>query len=306
MLDTALLDAFLTISKTGSITAAAMQLKLTQPALSRRLKALEDMVGQGLFIRKKSGVELNAAGREFLAVCRGLDSGLKSVENWIGAKRNVVSGTIDIALISGYVHHVFPQFLAHFKKRYPDVKFRIEQSVSAVVEEKVLGGTSDIGIIANKCMKNSLKEKCLLPQNEVLLVCSPNYLRKRKGLDRRTLKADDMIWYSESQSRGAKRFEKMIGITCLDELAEITTPDMESCKTYACAGLGVALLAKVMIVDELKKGALIPLDGFKVNIPIFMISRNEEYQSPAIVEFKRLFAEYCQSESRRLREIRCR
>lgn len=293
MLDTALLHAFLSIAKTRSITAAAAKLKITQPALSHRVKILENTVGQSLFIRKKNGVELNALGKEFLDVCQGLDKGLKSVENWVGSKQDIVSGTINISLISGIVHHIFPQFLAGFKNSYPNVKFRVRENVSAVAEEKVLNGTIDIGIIANKCTKNSLKAKCILPFNEVLLVCSPDYLKKRKGLDKKSLTAEDLIWYSESQSRGAKRFEKDMGIPCLDKLAQITTPDMESCKTYACAGLGVAVLSKLMIVDELKKKILVPLKGFSVSIPLYMISRNENYQSPAIIKFKKLFADFC-------------
>lgn len=293
MIDTALLQAFLAIAKSKSITAAAAQLRMTQPALSRRIKALEDMAGQSLFIRKKSGVEINSFGKEFLEVCKNVDAGLRSVENWIGSKRDQVSGTISISLISSFVHHVFPQFLAGFRKRYPNVRFRVEENVSAVSEEKVLSGAADIGIISNKCTKNSLKTKCLLSYNELLLVCSPGYLKKRSGLSKDTLKAEDMIWYSSSQSRGAKKFEKEIGISCMDELAQITAPDMEACKIYACAGLGVAILAKMMIAYELRKKLLIPLHGFKASTPIYMISRNEDYQSPAIVRFKELFTEHC-------------
>lgn len=293
MIDTALLQAFLAIARSKSITAAAAQLRLTQPALSRRIKALEDMAGQSFFIRKKSGVELNSFGKEFLEICKDVDTGLRSVDNWIGSKRDKVSGTINVSLISSFVHHVFPQFLAGFSRRYPDVRFRVEENVSAVSEEKVLSGDADIGIISNRCMKNSLKTKCLIPYNEVLLVCSPEYLKKRKELSKDNLKAEDMIWYSSSQSRGAKKFEKEIGLSCMDELAQITAPDMEACKIYACAGLGVAILAKMMIADELKKKLLIPLHGFNASTPIYMISRNEDYQSPAIVRFKELFAEYC-------------
>jgi DNA-binding transcriptional LysR family regulator len=62
---TGLLQAFEAVARLGSVTAAARELALTQSAVSRQIRALEDMVGRDLFVRERQSLRLSPAGRTY-------------------------------------------------------------------------------------------------------------------------------------------------------------------------------------------------------------------------------------------------
>ena len=76
---------FVTVAETASVTRAASQLHVAQPALSRKLRALEDEVGRPLFLRTTRGMRLTAAGERFLPHAVGI---LAAVERAAAAARH--------------------------------------------------------------------------------------------------------------------------------------------------------------------------------------------------------------------------
>lgn len=294
MINITLLQAFLEIARSGNMTLAAQKLGITQPALSNRIKLLEAEIGKSLFFRKKSGMEMNDFGKNFFSICRKLNQEVECVDNWIKDQNGQVAGILRLSVVSGAMNYIIPGFLEEFSQRYPETKFIIEENVSAVSEELVLNGSHDLGIITGKCKKGSLKTKLLFEHNDVLMVCSHNFERKSgRKITAGNIKPDEILWYVNPRSRATKKVAQSLGIVYLDSIGKYRLPDMETCKKYALKGLGVAVVAKMFVHDELKNKELLVVPGFKIKIPIYMISRNEAYQSPLITRFKEDFYGYC-------------
>ena len=79
MFDLNLVRLFLFLAKVKNMNLAARKLGVTPPALSHRIKALEDHVGYTLFLRKRTGMELNSKGKEFYDVCKDFALSTKQV-----------------------------------------------------------------------------------------------------------------------------------------------------------------------------------------------------------------------------------
>lgn len=109
-MDSAWLTDFLTLAETGSFSRAAEQRNLTQPAFSRRIRALEDWIGASLFDRSIVPVTLTAPGRQFLPEARRLVSGIAEAQRVVRAAAEAAP----MALKLGTTDALAPGFLPNF------------------------------------------------------------------------------------------------------------------------------------------------------------------------------------------------
>lgn len=293
MIDLNLLHSFMEVAKTGNLSVAAKQLFLTQSALSQRIQNLEHQMGGHLFLRRKQGMLLNKSGTELLQMCKKLRTEMTQVDQWARARKNHIGGDITISTISSFISGVLPSVIRQFSEHHRGVRFAIEENVSADTEEAVLTGKADVGVISGACKKPSLQSRRLIANNDLLMVCAPSYLQKRKKITRANFREGSVIWYTNRRSRGIKRICQHLNISDQSDLGSIYLPGMETCKEYALQGLGVAFLAKMMVRRELTAGALVVVPGFKMTIPIHMVSRKETYEDPTLSRVKYFLEQHC-------------
>jgi DNA-binding transcriptional LysR family regulator len=121
------LQVFIDVLETGSFSAAANKLHMTQPGVSQQIRSLENYLNVKLFVRRGHGVELTAVGQSLVEPARRLIALSKATEDALAARRGEVSGRIRLgcALPSGI--YVFYPWLAEFREKYPDVTLQVEQ-----------------------------------------------------------------------------------------------------------------------------------------------------------------------------------
>lgn len=295
MLDLDTIAVFLEVAKTKSITAASINLRMTQPGVSQKIKKLEGYLGESLFLRKRSGMFLNDTGKEFLDISSNIKIDLEHLNYWIMNKQDRIQGHIHVTTISGFISYVFPKFLKIFLSKYPGIKVTIDVNVSTFVEDAVLSGKSDLGIMIGKCKRESLKIKRLCA-NRVYMVCSPDYfLAKKNKITKKDLEKACILMHADRNSRTVKIISRKLGFTSEKDLGDIFLIDMEACKAHALEGLGVAFVANMYILDELKKNKLVRVADFEISRPANLISRNEKYESPLVKAFKKELTAYCKT-----------
>ena len=134
--------AFLSVAETGSFSAAAQQLHLTQPAVSKRVALLESQVGAPLFERMARQVVLTEFGAQFLPAARQVRQAMDDLAAVTLDSSRPLSGRLAIAL-SHYVGlHLLPTVLEAFSRRYPDVLLDLrfmdsEAAIGAVAQGAV-------------------------------------------------------------------------------------------------------------------------------------------------------------------------
>ncbi len=116
------LDAFEAVARLKSFTTAAMELHLTQPALSRRIQSLERDLNTSLLLRKPSGIELTTAGGRllrFIETKRLLENELKSDLDQSESKEPM--GVVRIAGYTSILHNMVTPAIASFLRKHPHV-----------------------------------------------------------------------------------------------------------------------------------------------------------------------------------------
>ena len=187
------LRAFVAVSKLGSFRAAAAELHLSQPALSRRIEKLERALGVRLFHRTTRKVDMTTVGREFSYRATDL---LNSLEQSLMGIRDVaahVSGEVTIACIPSAVRYFLPGILKAYHQRYPKILIRIIDQGANEVLTTVLRNEADFGLNYIGTQESDLEFEPMLKEPFVV-ACRPEHpLARKKKVTWSDLRAYDYM-----------------------------------------------------------------------------------------------------------------
>ena len=139
------LHAVLAVAEYNSFIAAAAFLKTSQPALTRTIKRVEDVLGVRLFDRSTRRVAITAAGKEFVALAERM---LNDLRISVGSMREIGAeqrGRIVVSSIMSVANGLFPAIVAKYRAARPGVEIVLREGVHGTVVEDVRSGAADLG-----------------------------------------------------------------------------------------------------------------------------------------------------------------
>ena len=183
MIDTPTLTAFMAVAETGSFSAAAERLYITQPAISKRIALLEQQLEARLFDRVGRQIQLTEAGRSLLPRARQV---LMDVEDMARAIHDL-SGEVGGKLRIGTSHHIglhrLPPVLRQFSRNYPLVKLDIHFIDSEEAWEGVLHGELEMGVVTLPPQPDERLHSEVIWNDPLVFMCAPEHpLAKQENL----------------------------------------------------------------------------------------------------------------------------
>lgn len=155
-IDFELYRIFFAVANNGNITKAAEELMISQPAISKSIKHLEEQLGGMLFVRTKRGVILTEEGKEFYKYISKAMEYIYSAENKFTDLINLNTGTIKIGISTTLTREFLLPYLEVFHKKYPKIDIEIVTNVSSELIPKLRNGLIDM-IILN--IVDNIKDK---------------------------------------------------------------------------------------------------------------------------------------------------
>ncbi|MBR9912079.1 MAG: LysR family transcriptional regulator [Gammaproteobacteria bacterium] len=146
-MDTQHLKAFTTVVQLGSFTDAADKLHLTQPAVSKRIAALEQQLGCRLIDRVKRGVSLTEAGQALLPRAQAILRSVSDTELAISNLAGSVGGKLKLATSHHIGLHHLPRILKLFTRRFPEVELDLDFLGSERAYDAIASGDAELGIV---------------------------------------------------------------------------------------------------------------------------------------------------------------
>ncbi|UPA27234.1 LysR family transcriptional regulator [Shinella oryzae] len=116
---------FLAVARSGTLGGAARSLQTSHPTVGRRLRALEQAVGQTLFQRTADGLVLTEEGHGVLALAEQMEESALGMERRLAGREQNLKGNLRISSADWFGAYVLPPILADFSKTYPDVDVEI-------------------------------------------------------------------------------------------------------------------------------------------------------------------------------------
>ena len=168
-MDVTLMRSFLAVVDTGAITEAAARLSITQPALSRRIQALEEHFGVALLNRGRKGVTVTDVGELVAREARVLVSRFDNLRNEITSHVGLEAGTVRLGGGATAVSFVLPKAIADFQVRHPGVRFQLKEAGSREVEQNLVDGALELGMVTLPVSRPELDVRPLTDDRIVLI-----------------------------------------------------------------------------------------------------------------------------------------
>ncbi|SAK71680.1 LysR family transcriptional regulator [Caballeronia pedi] len=174
--------AFLAVADALQFNVAAERLHMTQPALSRIIKALEESVGAALLARTTRRVELTDAGRVFAEHCQ---LALTHIDQAITLARRAEAGNIGhlrIAYMDFAINGALPAIIEAFGKKFPSINIDLVHMPSAMQKEAMLDSTIDVGFMIGPFAAPGVQTRVFGREPMVALLPSAHPLAQKKAL----------------------------------------------------------------------------------------------------------------------------
>ena len=242
------LESFVEVARLGSVTRAANALYVTQPALTARLNALEQLLGTPLLVRRRGGVRLTEAGRAFLPYAERALQAVAEGRQVLDELARGIAGHVAIGASPAVSTYALPAILKRFAETHPAVQVAVRTGHSEEVVELVKRDEVAVGL--GRALRDPEVESFRLYEDELLLVVHPRHrfgpsVRAAELADEQFVLFDRASSYHELTS--ALFLEAAIAPRSVMELDNI-----DSAKKMVEQGLGVALLPAVAVADEVR------------------------------------------------------
>ena len=176
------LRTFVAVAELGTVSKAALRLRITQPALSRQIMDLQQELRLKLFDRVGRGLVLTAEGEQFLGDCRGVLAHIDALGERVEVLRRGDRGVLKVAAPPHTIESVLSKFLPRYAERFPNVHVKLSEALGREQTAMLERGEVHIGIRHDQGDRRF--ESRVLPPDEVLAACAPSLELGHAGADR--------------------------------------------------------------------------------------------------------------------------
>ena len=263
MVNLDLYRVFYTVARCGSLTKAAEELYISQPAVSQSIKQLENQLGVSLFNRTHRGMELSAQGGKliFNDVERALGL-LKDAETRIAATQNSATGSIRIGASDTIFEYFLADKIVDFHEKFPAVNIELMADFTPDTVEKLKANKCDVAFV-NLPIETDGELKLVgdcMRLNERLIV-GEKYKELAEGkISVAKLKKYPLI-VMEKNTVARRVWDNYLRLIGMHWQPSIEVGSWDLMKRLVARGMGVGVIPKEYAMRELKDGTLFELNA---------------------------------------------
>ena len=275
------LRSFVAVAELGSFRAAAEEVNISAPALSRRVDRLETMLGTRLLERTTRRVALTNVGRIFLEHARAALDELEGATLAITELAEQRVGLVTVACVPSAVYYFLPAVLKTFTQKYPRIRVRIIDEGANEVLASVVDGRADFGLNFVGAQEPGIEFKALYRESFVLAVRRDSPLSSRRRISWSEIK--DLPFVSVARTSGNRLLLDLalaksgIRVNSQYEVSHVST-----LLGLVEAGLGVAAVPRMAMPTAANHPTLAAIDLTKPTVErtVGLITRHGHKLSP--------------------------
>jgi len=278
------LQIFLKIAQTGSVTKAADELHLTQPAVSIQLKNFQDQFDIPITEVVGRKIYITDFGKEIAKTAERIVSEVDSINHLTLSYQGQLSGRLKISVVSTG-KYVMPYFLSGFLREHDGVELRMDVTNKQQVVQSLERNEVDFALVSILPEHLNLSKIDLLV-NELYLVGNENLADGIEYKSKSTLEKLPLI-FREEGSGTRQAMERFILKNNLSLRKKLELTSNEAVKQAVLAGLGYSIMPRIGIRPELKSGQIkiIPVKGLPIKTTWQLVWLEGKKHSPAASGF---------------------
>ncbi|HTV41313.1 MAG TPA: LysR substrate-binding domain-containing protein [Candidatus Sulfotelmatobacter sp.] len=271
------LHVFRQVAELRSLTRASKALRLSQPAVTKHIKLLEEELRLPLFVRSSHGVELTDAGTVFLKHVQTTERERAAILEQLQAPVGKLTGGIRLGGSMTITSYYLPEILLAFKTKYPDVRCTVVEGNTEFILGLLLNQRIDLGLVEGPCHRREVQARPFY-EDEIIWIASPSdALAGAKkvtvqNLIERPIISRELGSGTRKVVEGALRHQG-IALAKLNIVQEL--PSTEAIKRMVAAGAGIGYASRLSVHQELASGKLA-----RIHCPKMQIKRNFSILTP--------------------------
>lgn len=282
--------AFVTVARLGSFALSADELLVTQSALSKRIKKLEDSIGASLLDRTTRSVAVSALGREFLPkamrIIEDYDRSLNDMSELVKVRKGIVTLSCNMTLSDT----LLPEIIERFKKSHPNIRVRVHEDSSPKALERVLNGQSELAFGTFSKPHSELEFQQYI-EDRFVIVCNKNHpMASSLSTTWEEVKGQQFILLRpESSTR--KLLKRHLGVI-YDELShDIQVGHFHSQLSLVARGIGIAATPSLIRLSGRDLDiAIIPVSDPIISRKLGIVTYKDRALSPAAEKLREVAA----------------
>ena len=257
MVNLELYRVFYTVAKCGSLTKAAEELYISQPAVSQAIKQLEAQLGGKLFNRTHKGMELSEKGGKliFPIVEKALELFENAEEKFVELK-DTATGSLRICASDTVLTHILLPKIKEYNEKYPQVKLVLHNRTSSETIELLKNKKCDLGFVNLPIEDNDVNLSSSITELHDVFVANSSFIElKDKDIEFKRLQDYPllMLELTTSTRQAIVNFAHSIGVHLHPE---IEVASLELMVELAKSGMGIACIPREFVKRELEEGSL--------------------------------------------------
>jgi len=281
------LETFRVVAEMGSFTRAAAALDYVQSTVTTHIQALELELGVPLFARFGKGVRLTEAGKRVLLYAHKMLNLAAEMRTALASSDDHLTGTLTISAPETLCIYRLPQLLHEFRQRHPQVTLIFRPCRVADLRREVGEGLLDAAFVLEEPLHNAVLAVEPLLKEPLVIIAQPTHPMWNQPVVRPADLADESILLTELGCNYRNLFEHALIQDGVYPSRNLEFSSIEAIKQCVMAGMGIAILPKVAVANEIAQGRLIALSWFQPDLSVMsqIVWHPDRQQSPALAAF---------------------
>lgn len=286
------LEMFRAIVETGSFTRAGEKLFVSQSAISRQIKLLEEELGDQIFKRIHRRIYLTATGEILLQYTIRIFNELRLMTSEIANLTHLRRGSLHLAGGMSVCTYLFPTLLKEYQQLYPNIQLRIATGITEEILRMIRSNEVDLALLSLPFDDPDLSVTPALREELVLVMTEDHPLTLRKEIDFSDLTPYTFIHF-ERGSNTRKLLDQIFREEKIQFRNTMELQNVEITKPLVEQGLGISIVPYPALVAARTAGGLVSrrVGGRRIYRELGWVSLKSDYTSRAVTKLLILFDE---------------
>jgi DNA-binding transcriptional LysR family regulator len=280
------LRVFWEAATSGSFSAAAEKLHLTQPAITLQIKNLEDHYELKVFERIGKKIMLTEEGKVLFDFTDRILTLSRQAEEALADLKGLSRGCLRIATSFSFADYYLPALLKAFHKKYPKICIQVSAGNSSQIIENTLLHNNDIGFVANDPQNDKLVVREFVSDILVAILPINHKLAGRESITLNELRAEPLI-LRERGSSYRRMVEETFSKKRISPSIIMESASTSAIKKMVQSGAGIGILSWQVVREDAKAKAFKAIEFTEVEMShkFYLIYHKEKYFSRALKAF---------------------
>jgi DNA-binding transcriptional LysR family regulator len=283
------LAIFHAVALEKSVSLGAERLFISQPAVSKQLKELEEALGTKLFDRHSKGVRLTQSGEMLESYAQRIFGLEEEAQLALDEMRGLQKGRLTIGASLTIGGYLLPDIIVRYHVLYPGIDVNLEIANTDVIQRKLIDGALDLGFTEGHDAGPEL-DALVFSEDELVAIASSDHpIFSETPVSLARLVSERFV-LREQGSGTRDVFERAVASKGYCVSCMISLGDIEAVKRAVAAGGGIGISSRHTIDSEVAIGKLkvIDVEDFHVRRPLHMLRLRGKYETLASRAFSKM------------------